>query len=384
MLSQLFSGISVMSLIVLLLILLLRKLKQPYFIAYIAAGILLGPSVFNVIHEPEVILELGEIGIILLMFSIGSEIDLGYLTHNFYKPFSIVLVQIVLSFICMYLLGTYAGWNIITIILTTFIISLSSSAIVFQYLARTGEIKSRLGTITCGVLLMQDIVVVPMMIGLNLFAGGGISSFQLFKVCCGGVLLILFLKAAVHKKIFKLPMSKEITADHELQVFIGLGLCFGMAWISGWFGLSTALGAFVSGIFIGQSKATHWLGKALIPFRVFFMAFFFLAVGLQLHVTFFVKNLPMILLISLAVLLINSLLNAILFRAAENSWRDSIYAGALLSQIGEFSFVLMSMAFSLRLVEDFIYQITLAVITTTMLLTSIWLMIIQQLIYRFR
>jgi len=384
MLSQLFSGIAVLSLIVLLLILLLRRLKQPYFIAYIAAGVLLGPQVFNIIHKPDVISELGEIGIIIMMFSIGNEIDLRYLSRNFYKPLLIAVVQIVLSFMCMYCVGTYARWEITTIVLTAFIISISSSAIVFQYLARTGEIKSQLGMITCGVLLMQDILVIPMMLALNFMSGTAVSPIQLIKVCAGSALMILFLKGALTKKLFKIPMQKEITADHELQVFIGFSICFTMAWISGWFGLSTAFGAFASGILIGHDKATHWLGSSLIPFRVFFMAFFFLAVGLQLDISFFIQNAGTIILISFSVLFINSLINALLFKLTNNSWRDSLYAGALLSQIGEFSFILMTMAASLKLVENYTYQITLAVITSTMLLTTIWLMIIQQLIYRLK
>jgi len=384
MLSQLFSGIAVLSLIVLLLILLLRRLKQPYFIAYIAAGVLLGPQVFNIIYKPDVISELSEIGIIIMMFSIGSEIDLQYLTRNFYKPLLISVVQIVLSFICMYFVGSYAGWEMTTIVLTAFTISISSSAIVFQYLARTGEIKSRLGMITCGVLLMQDILVIPMMLALNFMSGAAVSAVELIKVCAGGVLMILFLKGALTKKLFKIPMQKEITADHELQVFIGFSICFTMAWISGWFGLSTSFGAFASGILIGHDKATRWLGSSLIPFRVFFMAFFFLAVGLQLDINFFIQNAGTIILISFSVLFINSLINTIVFKLTKNSWRDSLYAGALLSQIGEFSFILMTMPASLKLVENYTYQITLAVITSTMMLTAIWLMIIQQLIFRLK
>lgn len=382
MLSQLFSGIAVLSFTVLLLILFLRRLKQPYFIAYIASGLLLGPQVFNIIHDPEVISELGEIGIVLLMFSIGNEIDLNSLTRNFYKPLLIASVQIVLSFICMYSIGTYLSWKISTIVLMAFIISLSSSAIVFQYLSRTGEIKSQLGLITCGVLLMQDILVIPMILALNFMSGNNISASELIKVCIGGLLIILFIKGAAGKKKFQLPMRREIVADHELQVFIGFSICFGMAWITAWFGLSPALGAFAAGIIIGKDKATRWLGKSLIPFRVFFMAFFFLAVGLQLDITFFVENVATIIWVTISVILINNFINTILFKLTKNTWRDSLYGGALLSQIGEFSFVLVTLAASLNLVGNYTYQITLAVITLTMLLTTFWLMIIQQLIYR--
>ena len=379
--SQLFSGMAVLSFVVLFLILLLRKLKQPYFIAYIVSGLILGPEILNVIHEPEVVSELGEIGIVMLMFTIGTDIDLRALSQNFYKPLLIALVQLALSFLCMYLIGTKVGWTREVIILTSFIISLSSSAIVFQYLARTGEIKSQLGIITCGVLLIQDILVVPMILTLNMMSGSNASLFEVIKVCVGGLLILLFLGAAIKHKLFRIPMGREIISDHDLQVFVGFCICFGMAWFSSWFGLSPAFGAFAAGIVISQDKATKWLEKSIIPFRVFFMAFFFLAVGLQLDTGFFKGNAPIILFITFSVLAINSLINTVLFRATGNSWRDSLYGGALLSQIGEFSFVLATMASSLGLVGNPTYQITLSVITCTMLFTTIWLNIIQKLIY---
>lgn len=380
--SQLFSGMSTLSFVVLLLILLLRKLKQPYFIAYILSGLILGPTFLNLVHEPKVVSELGEIGIVLLMFTIGTDIDLRALSQNCYKPLLIAVVQLILSFICMFLIGAKIGWTTEVIILTTFIISLSSSAIVFQYLTRTGEIKSQLGIITCGVLLIQDILVVPMILTLNMMSGSNASLSEVIKVCVGGALTLLFLAAAVKQKLFRIPMGREIISDHDLQVFVGFCICFGMAWFSAWFGLSPAFGAFTAGIIIGQDKATQWLEKSIIPFRVFFMAFFFLAVGLQLDLAFFIGNAGTILLVTISVLITNSLINTVLFRATGNSWRDSLYGGALLSQIGEFSFVLVTTASSLGLVGNATYQVTLSVITCTMLFTSIWLNIIQKLIYR--
>ncbi|WP_163399022.1 cation:proton antiporter [Flavobacterium fluviatile] len=380
--SQLFSGIAVLSCVVLFLILVLRSFKQPYFIAYIISGVLLGSHFFNIIHAPEVVADLGEIGIVLMMFSIGADLDLRHFSQNFYKPFVIALVQIVLSFICIYLIGEKSGWTFNTILLLSFVISLSSSAIVFQYLERTGEIKSQLGIITCGVLLVQDILVIPMILSLNFISGSHITIFELVKVCTGGFLILLFLRAVIKKKLFQIPMHKEIMADHDLQVFIGFCICFGMAWFSSWFGLSPAFGAFAGGVVIGQDKATRWLGKSLIPFRVFFMAFFFLAVGLQLDVYFVSAHAGIIIMIAISVLVINSCINAILFKITGNNLRDSLYAGGLLSQIGEFSFILVTLAASLGLVNSYIHQITLSVITFTMLFSSIWLTIIQRLIYR--
>lgn len=380
--SQIFSAIALLCGVVLFLILLLARFKQPYFTAYIMAGIVLGPEVFNVIPDPKAVSELGEIGILLLMFSIGTEIDLNHFSGNFHKPLIISVVQILLSFLCMYSIGAYLQWPVSRVILLTFIISLSSSAIVFQYLEKTGEIKSSLGIMTCGVLLMQDILVIPMILSLNFFFGGTLSVFELSKLCAGSLLILLLLWTAVKKKFLHIPMRREVTADHDLQVFIGFCICFGMAWLSDWFGLSPAFGAFAAGVVIGRDKATRWLERSILPFKVFLMAFFFLAVGLQLDIDFFADNAGSILMVAVSVLVINSLINSLLFKLTGSNTRDSIYAGGLLSQIGEFSFVLLTIAASLGMVGHYVHQMTIAVITSTMLLSSVWLTVIRQLIYR--
>lgn len=380
--SGILSGIVILSLTVLFLILILRKVKQPYFIAYILSGVVLGPSVLGVVEERALIDQLGELGVILLMFFIGAEINLPDLSKHFKKPFLAAVIQVVLSFACMYWVGSFLDWHWNIIILISFVISLSSSAIIFQYLTRTGQIHSPLGMLTTGVLLVQDIMIVPMMLTLNFMAQGHVPLPMLMKVMAGGVLVILFLRAAMRHKLLKIPFYKDIEADHDLQVFLGFVLCFGMAWVTNWFGLSGALGAFVAGIYIGQDKATRWFDHAMRPFRVFLLAFFFLSIGLQIDLAFLTENSLTILFITISILLINSLINAVVFKLMGSRWRDSLYAGALLSQIGEFSFVLVSLALSLGVIGQYSYQITLSVIALTMVLTSVWIGIMQRFMGR--
>ncbi|MBY0435702.1 MAG: cation:proton antiporter, partial [Cyclobacteriaceae bacterium] len=114
----------------------------------------------------------------------------------------------------------------------------------------------------------------------------------------------------------------------------------------------------------------------------FFLSVFFLSIGLQIQLDFVINNFGAIMLITLCVLLINSLINTLIFRWMGSTWRDSVYSGALLSQIGEFSFVLVNMAVSIGLIVEYSYQITLAVIAMTMMLTMIWISVIQKFIYK--
>ena len=145
---NLLNGIVIISLTILLLAFVLKRMKQPYFIAYILAGVLLGPQGFAVITDRESILQLGELGIILLMFFIGAEIRLPDLRKQFVKPVMAALIQLLLSFAFIFLLGARLAWSWQVVVLMSFIISLSSSAIIFQYLSKTGEINTRLGLLT--------------------------------------------------------------------------------------------------------------------------------------------------------------------------------------------------------------------------------------------
>jgi CPA2 family monovalent cation:H+ antiporter-2 len=379
---QLITEMAVMSLVILLLVYILRKFRQPYFVAYIIAGILLGPQLLNIFNHTETITGLGELGVVLLMFFIGAEINLPNLTKNFVRPLAVAFIQLCFSFAFISMLSLYFNWDAKLIILLSFIISLSSSAIVFQYLTNSGEMHTSLGLLTCGFLLLQDLLVVPMMLVINFISGEELPTDHIFKACLGTVLSVIFLWAAFSKKMLRIPFKKDIMADHDLQVFVGFLFCFGFAWFTWFFGLSPALGAFMAGIIIGQDKSTHWLDNALIPFRVFFMAFFFISVGLQINIYFFKDNLGVTLALTLSILIINSLINTLVVKITGQNWRDSLYADALLSQIGEFSFVLMTLAKSLGLVNDIIHQIILAVIALTMVFSAVWVKVIQMFIYK--
>ena len=360
----------------------LRKLKQPYLIAYILSGVLLGPEVSGLIEEEEVISQLGKLGVILLMFFIGAEIKLPELRRNFRLPLLGTASQLFLSILFISALGMYMSWSWKVIVLISFVISLSSSAIIFQFLAKNQQVNTPLGILTAGVLLIQDMLVVPMLLTLNFMGRGGLSVDEILLPSFGAALIILFLRAAIRRDLFRIPFKEDLVDDHELQVFVGFIICFGMAWITEAFGISAALGAFVAGILIGQDPSTKWLQHSLVPFRVFFLAFFFISVGLQLDLRFLAEHLGVICTIVLFILIINSLINALVFRALKVSWRDSVYAGALLSQVGEFSFVLSSTAFNLQLIGDYSYNIILSVIILTMVLTTGWIAVIRSLTFK--
>jgi monovalent cation:H+ antiporter-2, CPA2 family len=380
--NELLGSIVILLLTVLLVGLIIKRLNQPYFVAYIIAGILLGPYCIQVFKKPDTIIAIGELGLLIQMFFIGTKIEIQTLAKQIKKPLLGVIAQLLFSFIFILLLGLLYKWSVREIVLFTFIISLSSSAIVLEYLERNNQITQPLGTLTSGILVLQDFLLVPMLLTINFLGDKKLTAYEIIPLVISTIVITILLREVLLKRKFRFPFPEKLKTDHELQVFIGLLLCFGFAWLTQVINLSAAIGALIGGVFISQSNSMQWVETHLKPFQVFFLSLFFLSIGLQINVGFLAQHAVLILLIVAIILTVNSAINTLVFRLLKESKLNSIYAGALLSQIGEFSLVLCIVAKNQQLVNDFWYQLTLAVISATMLLTAVWINIIRTFIYR--
>jgi len=378
---HLLTGIVGMLLSILLLSWVLRRFHQPYFSAYIIAGILLGPHGLKLFTDVTTIAQIGSLGLIMQMFFIGAEIEVPALVKSMRPSVIGVFVQLILSFIFIAVIGQQLEWSAGRIVLFSFIISLSSSAIILEYLHKNNQINSRLGNLTTGILILQDFLIVPMIMVLNFLAKKESSMGQLILGVVVTLVFVLLLRMIVLKrKLFPSGLA-TFQPDHDMQVFIGLLLCFGFAWITSLLHLSAAMGAMFAGVIISQNQSMKWLDHSIAPFRVFFLSLFFFSIGLQLDWGFVMEHVTLITILVILIFGINSVINACVFRLFKETWKNSIYAGALLSQIGEFSLVLCTVAKSLELVDDFSFQLTLAVISVTMLLSSGWITIIRNALF---
>jgi CPA2 family monovalent cation:H+ antiporter-2 len=378
----LLKSIVIMLLTILLIGLLLKRLNQPYFVAYILAGILLGPYSTRVFTDSDTISVIGELGLLIQMFFIGTKMEIQELAKNIKKPVAGVLGQLLLSFLFITGLGLAQNWSWKEILFFSFVISLSSSAIILEYLEKNEEINKPLGILSSGILVLQDFLLVPMLLTINFIGQKKLTIVHILPMIVSTLAISLFLKVIFTKKSINLHLPERLKNDHEAQVFVGLLLCFGFGWLTQILDLSAAIGALIGGILISRSRSMEWLEVNLIPFRVFFLSLFFLSIGLQINVGFLFQHAGLIFLIVAIILFVNSVINAIVFRLLEVSWRDSIYAGTLLSQIGEFSLVLCMVAKTQNLVNEFWYQLTLTIISATMLMTAIWINIIRTFIYK--
>lgn len=366
--------------LILILGLILKKVNQPYIIAYILTGVILGPFGFKVVNELEIAEIIGEFGLVILMFFIGMEISLP----DFLKKWKIAVfgtsMQIIFSVMIVYALGLYFDWSYTRVVLLGFVISISSSAVVMKLLEDGHIDKTRIGQNVVSILLTQDIAIVPMIIVMSLMGSGELELKQLGLQVAGGVLITILIIYLLKKKTIKLPFEKSLIDDHELQVFASLIVCFSLAFFTSYFELSAGLGAFVAGLFVHSTTSTKWLHETLHPFRVILISVFFLSVGMLIDLNFLTENWKIISLLVFGVFISNHGINAISLKLLGNNWKESIYGGSLLAQIGEFSFVLASLGYHGNIISKFSYQLTIIVISVTIFISPFWALITAKVI----
>ena len=360
--------------------LLLKKMKQPYIIGYILVGILIGNSGLGLIQNSETIQNIGELGLILLLFFVGMEISLPEFKHQWKISLIGTTIQILFSVLIVYLLGSYLDWYFSRIIVLGFVIALSSSAVIIRIIQDKGIIDSKLGKNILSILLTQDILIAPMLVIISMLGGGEQSTSSILLLIGGAVLFTLTLIYIYVKKEIKIPFAKHVEKDHELQVFIALIFCFGGALLSSFLGLSPALGSFIGGMVMHAGKSTDWIHDTLNSFRILFVSIFFIGVGLQIDVSFILEHYETISLALIGAFFTNHFLNAVILRLFNCSWKEAIMGGAYLAQIGELSFMLCLAAFNLSIISQYTYSFTISLIAITLIISPFWIAITERLL----
>lgn len=347
--------------------------KQPVIIGYLITGIAIGPAGFALISDPELLTRLGAIGVVLLLFFIGMEISPKKIKSNLLLAGVGTLAQIVITVLILVGVGELFDWPLNRSVLLGFVVALSSTAVILKLLEDWGELQSKTGQDVLAILLAQDIAVVPMILIVGYLAGGNSGGSHLILQGGGAVILVGFAIFVVSKKNLALPFGRIIRKNHELQVLMALFVCFGLALVSGLFELSTALGAFIGGMFIHATKDTNWVEHSLLGFKVIFIAMFFVSVGLLVDVPFFIANAGTVLGVAFLALFLNTALNTIILKLFKRSWKESLYGGALLAQIGEFSFVLGELGYKSGVVNTYGHQLVTLIIACTLLASPAWI-----------
>ena len=361
--------------------LILHLVKQPQVIGYILAGVAIGPFGLAIFTDIDFASRIGSFGVVLLLFFVGMEVAPRQLLAGWRIAVIGTLIQVILSIFLILPLGLFLEWPVERVVLLGFVVSLSSTTVIIKLLRDSGELEQKQGQDILGILLVQDLIIIPMLIIIGLFGGTTPSWQDLSIQLIGAAIIITMLAWALSKETFHLPFASLLKGDKELQVFSALLICLGLSLLTGLANLSTALGAFAAGIMVTAAKETQWVHHSLEPFRVIFVALFFVSVGLLVDVTFIASHLLQLMLLVAVVLVGNTVLNGVILRLLGYKWRESLYAGSILAQIGEFSFVLAAVGLSSHIITDIAYQYTIAVIALSLLVSPFWIWLARRILH---
>lgn len=352
----------------------LHVLRQPTPVAYIVTGVLLGPFVLGIMQDLEMVQHLGELGLALLLFFVGMEMQLSH----FFRSWRLVvfgpLLQVVFSVLAMLVVRMFTDWSVSQSVLTGFVLSLSSTAVLLKYLDGQGIAHSKMGREITGILVMQDILVIPMVLFIGWMGKHNADSTGWLYQTIGLAVLLsaVFLVPSGGKKILA-RIERMFPGDHELHIFLGLFVCFGFGLFSSALGLSSGLGAFVAGMLVSRMGGAEWAGKRLHSFHAFFLALFFVSVGMLIDVPYLLQHVGLVFGLTMLAFLGNTGINAILFRVFGESWKTALFGGAMLAQIGELAFLLVSAGLSEGMLAWEGYQLAVLVISLTLVLSPVWI-----------
>ncbi|MFC0445195.1 monovalent cation:proton antiporter-2 (CPA2) family protein [Pseudidiomarina halophila] len=355
-----------------------RRIKLPAILAYLVAGIVAGPDVTAWIKDPDEYHFIAELGVVLLLFSLGLEFSLPKMIAMRRLVFGLGAGQVV---ICSLLFAGLAyawlgNWTAAMVIGGT--LALSSTAVVIKQLGESSQLTTRTGQATVAVLLFQDIAVVPMLIIIPLLAStsADISIWESLGIAllkgAGVVVLLMAIGKWVLPHIFR--EIARLRTD-ELFVLATLLVALVAGGLTHLFGLSMALGAFLAGMMLGESKYKHQLEADIRPFRDILMGLFFITVGMQLNLMVFLQNVHWIVLAVLVIGLIKMLVVRAIAGFMHEREEDSWAAGLMLFQMGEFGFVLVSLALSYALLPQDIASLLVGIGVLGMAVTP---MVIQR------
>lgn len=351
-----------------------NRLRQPVIAGYILAGVLLGPTGFSLTVDRDLISEIAELGVIMLLFMIGLELSLRSFRRIWRMALTAAAMQIGLAMLVAQTLAAIVGWDFKFALIVGFGLSLSSTAVAIKILDEIGETLTPVGRTTLGVLIAQDLAVVPMLLIVESLGQETISLLSVMgPVVIAVTLLAVVVIALSQSKREHLPWTEWISDDVELAAMVGFGLCFVGAALSGVMGLSPAYGAFVVGLVVGNSLERHKIMAATRPIQSVLLMVFFVSIGLLLDLQFIWDNLVLVAGLLTMVFLIKTVANILILRALGEDWPSANMAGSAMGQVGEFSFLLVAAGASAGLVGGFGSQLMISVIALSLTLSPFWL-----------
>ena len=355
-----------------IVVFILDRLRVPSVVGFLIAGILLGPHGLELIKDVHLVEVFAEIGVILLLFTIGLEFSLKSLLTLRRAILAGGFLQVFLTSLIVFLISYSSGIGINTSMVFAFLISMSSTAIVMKMLFDRAEMDSPHGRISVSILIFQDLCVVLFMLMIPVLAGTDKEFTRVFWVLLKSVGIVIAIIVSARWLIPKALHQIVHTRKREIFVTSIIFICLGTAFLTYKLGLSLALGAFIAGLVISESEYSYQAISDILPFKDSFNGLFFISVGMLMDINYFITHLPAVALIVAAVIVLKTVATTAAMTMMGNHLRVSLHSGLILAQIGEFSFVLSVTALKAGILTDGDYQLFLSSAIITMLLTPLF------------
>ena len=360
-----------------------RRLKLPVILGYLAGGIAIGPYGLGLVSDMEQIDTLATIGVVLLLFTLGIEFSLSAVR----KMGKVAILGGIGQILATATLGLMAGWlfnwSLVEAVFFGFVIALSSTMIVIKTLMDRGELGSPHGRVMIGILLVQDLSVIPLMVIVPYLDQSGVA--LLSALGWGALKAVLFLGALLVLGFWGLPwLMRRLAGERSRELFLLAVVCLGLGAAFGtyYFGLSAAFGAFVAGLLISESEYAHQALADIVPLRDIFATLFFVSLGMLVDLDFAVANPAMVGGVVAIIILGKFVICSFIPWLFGYGGKTMLFVGSGLFQIGEFSFILAALALDEGIISNDLYSLTLTSAAITILLTPFGLILASALYYR--
>lgn len=342
---------------------LFQRLRQPVLLGYILAGVLIGPHTPGMlVDDPRAIDDISNLGVVLLMFTLGLEFSVRKLREVGIGVLAVAVGEVGLMLWIGYGIGGLFGWTGMDALFLGAIISLSSTMVATRTLAEGGQRQQPFAQLVVGLLVAEDMLAIVMLTLLTAVAIGGSVQAEAAFTLIGH--LGLFVVVGMILGLLLLPRLVDYVAgfgrDETLLVSV-LGICFGASLLAAWMGFSVALGAFLAGAVVAESRSVGRVLRLIEPLRDMFAALFFVAIGLKIDPAMLLQYALPALLIAAVVIIGKTLACSLGIFVVGHDARTALRSGLGMAQIGEFSFVIATLGLSLGVISPFIYPIAVAV-----------------------
>lgn len=347
------------------------RLKIPAIVGYLIVGIVVGPHILGVIASGQDTRDIAEFGIVFLLFTIGLEFSLTQVISMRKIVFGYGLLQVLFSVAITALLSTVFNLSLGKMIVIGSIIAMSSTAIVSKQLTEQLEINTSHGINAIGILLLQDLAVIPILILIPSLVSVDLNSLTVNLLWAllkgaGAIFLILGAGRYVLRPSFYLIAARNSVELFTLSVLL---VTLGAAWVTYELGLSLALGAFLAGMMLGETEFRHQIETDIRPFRDVLLALFFISIGMQVNFVTLLHAWPWLLLLLFALILFKTVLIYLLGLVFKNDHVTSLRTGLLLAQGGEFGFAILLLAFNYHLLPAEYGQVVLGALLLSMIIS---------------